>query len=186
VDFPNGSTITGGISSNASEYGRPKSYKYLTEQLNAYDFKGYMKVGLNSFPNMFPLLTGENSADHPLATYLREYLDNQPFLWYEKAMARYSTLWSEDRPHISTFIFNKGGFKKSPVDYYYRPYSLALDEIPPVIVDPLGKSTLHCYGNEDHYNLQIEYFKTFVKKYTTILEVFVKHGISKQNLSPKI
>ena len=148
----------------------PKSYKYLTEQLNAYDFKGYMKVGLNSFPNMFPLLTGENSADHPLATYLREYLDNQPFLWYEKAMARYSTLWSEDRPHISTFIFNKGGFKKSPVDYYYRPYSLALDEIPPVIVDPLGKSTLHCYGNEDHYNLQIEYFKTFVKKYTTRLK----------------
>jgi hypothetical protein len=55
----------------------PKSYKYLTEQLNAYDFKGYMKVGLNSFPNMFPLLTGENSADHPLATYFREYLDNQ-------------------------------------------------------------------------------------------------------------
>ena len=33
----------------------PKPYKYLTEILGAYDFKGYMRVGSNAFPNLAPL-----------------------------------------------------------------------------------------------------------------------------------
>lgn len=148
----------------------PKSYKYLKEQLGAYDFKGYMKVGLNSFPNQIPLLTGEEHYKYPMENLLRTHLDEMPFIWKEKPMEHYMTLHSEDRPDISTMNYLKSGFRKSPVDYYYRPFSLAMDQIEPLIIEPLGKSTWHCYGNKDHFLLQIDYLKRFLTKYTKRLK----------------
>lgn len=148
----------------------PKSYKYLTETLGAYDFRGYMKVGLNSFPNQIPLLTGEEHYKYPMENLLRTHLDDMPFIWKEEAMEHYMALHSEDRPDISTMNFLKSGFKNTPVDYYYRPFSLAMDQIEPVIIEPLGKSTWHCYGNKDHFLLQIDYLKRFITKYTKRLK----------------
>jgi hypothetical protein len=148
----------------------PKSYKYLTETLGAFDFRGYMKVGLNSFPNMIPLLTGKEDYKYRMEIFLNTFLDNWPFIWNEQPIEKYVTLYSEDRPDISLMNFMHPGFKKSPTDYYYRPYALAMNAVNPVIMEPLGNSTWWCYGNKDHYLLQIDFLKRFVTKYTKRLK----------------
>lgn len=145
----------------------PKTFKYLTETLGAYDFRGYTKVGLNTFPNMFPLLTGEYPEHYYFVNVKRlRYFDTVPFVWNEPPMKEYATLFSEDRLDIATMNDPPPGFKKSPTDYYYRPFSLAMDEYEPVILKPLGKSNMFCYGNKDHSSIQIDYFKRFISKYT--------------------
>ena len=148
----------------------PKSYKYLKETLGAFDFRGYMKVGLNSFPNVIPLLTGEEHYQYRMENILKAYLDNVPFLWKEEVTKNYATFYSEDRPDISTLNYLQSGFRKAPVDYYFRPFGLAMDTINPVIMEPLGKSSWWCYGNKEHFLLQIDYLKRFITKYTKRLK----------------
>lgn len=148
----------------------PKSYKYLTESLDAYDFRGYMKVGLNSFPNQIPLLTGEEHYTFHMENIVKSYLDGMPFIWKEPSTKHHVTLHAEDRPDISTMNYLKSGFRKPPVDYYYRPFTLAMDQTEPIIMDHLGKSTWHCYGNKDHFLLQIEFLKKYLTKYTKRLK----------------
>lgn len=147
-----------------------KSYKYLKETLGAYDFRGYMKVGLNSFPNQIPLLTGIEHYKFHMENLLRAHLDDMPFIWKEASSTHYVTLHTEDRPDISTMNYLKSGFRKQPVDYYYRPFGLAMDQIPPTILEPLEKSSWHCYGNKDHYLLQIDFLKQFMTKYASRLK----------------
>lgn len=143
-----------------------KSYKYLTESLGAYDFRGFMKVGLNSYPNLVPLLTGTEHSRYRMENILRTHLDKMPFIWTEPLMRKYATLHSEDRPDISTFNYLNSGFKIRPVDYYYREYGLAMDQLEPTVMKPLGQSTRTCYGNKQHFLLQIDYLKRFITKYT--------------------
>ncbi|KAL7630135.1 UNVERIFIED_CONTAM: hypothetical protein RMT77_019726 [Armadillidium vulgare] len=38
---------------------QPKTYQYLTKELKAFEYKGYNKVGENTFPNVIALLTGK-------------------------------------------------------------------------------------------------------------------------------
>ncbi|KAL4229514.1 hypothetical protein ACF0H5_012554 [Mactra antiquata] len=144
----------------------PKVYRYMKEDLQAYDFQGYMKVGLNSFPNLVPLLAGKSHDQYAMENLQISYLDSMPFIWNEKSMKNHVTLHSEDRPDIATMNYLHAGFKKQPVDYYYRPFALAMDQIEPIIMEPLGKSTWHCYGNKDHYLLQIDFLKRFLTKYS--------------------
>lgn len=148
----------------------PKSYKYLKETLGAYDFRGFMKVGLNSFPNVVPMLTGHEHTKFHMENILRVHLDSMPFIWKEPEMQKYATFHSEDRPDISTMNYLNSGFKKKPVDYYYREYALAMDQLSPTVVNPLGKSTWYCYGNKQHFLLQIDYLKSFIAKYTNRLK----------------
>ena len=148
----------------------PKSYKYLKETLGAFDFRGYMKVGLNSFPNIIPLLTGEAHDKFRVETVFKAHLDYLPFLWKEKPIENYAATYVEDRPDISTMTFLQPGLKKAPVDYYYRPFALAMHTSNPVIVEPLGNSTWWCYGNKEHFLLQIDYLKRFITKYTKRLK----------------
>jgi hypothetical protein len=148
----------------------PKSYKYMKETLGAFDFRGYMKVGLNSFPNVIPMLTGVEHYKYRVENILKAYLDNMPFIWKEQTKGNYVTFFSEDRPDISTMNFLQSGFNKAPVDYYFRPFGLAMHTHKPVIIEPLGKSTWWCYGNKNHYLLQLDYLKRYIAKYTKRLK----------------
>ncbi|KAH3692468.1 uncharacterized protein LOC127863362 [Dreissena polymorpha] len=144
----------------------PKSIKYLTETLGAYDFKGFMKVALNSFPNMIPLLTGTQDSGYHKENILKMHLDGIPFIWKEPEMTSYASLYAEDRPDISTFNYLHSGFRDSPVDYYFRVFALGMHTIEPTIMKPLGKSDWWCYGNKHHYLVQIDYLKQFLTKYS--------------------
>ena len=148
----------------------PNAYKYLKDTIGAYDFRGYMKVGLNSFPNLVPMLTGTEHDKYHMENILRFQLDKMPFIWTEPAMERYVTTHIEDRPDIATMNYLKAGFKKRPVDYYFREFGLAMAQLEPTIMHALGESSWFCYGNKQHFLMQIDYLKRFVTKYTNRLK----------------
>ena len=154
----------------------PKSYKYLSETLGAYDFKGYMKVGSNTFPNLIPLLTGMRHGKFPLVLNRISYCDSLPLLWNEKALKHYATLYSEDRADISTFNFVKPGFYQPPTDVYYRPYNMAMDLFTPVLMKPISTNgklcpwDCPCYANKDNFTLQVNHFKGYLNRYKNKLK----------------
>ena len=143
----------------------PNSYKYMKQEFDMYDFKGYGKVGENTWPNLVPLLTGQSHRHFPLVEHIHLHADSMPLLWNEKAVKHMASFFAEDRPDISTFNYVKSGFKKFPTDYYFRPYTLAMHEFEPFFLKPLGKPTWDCYGHRNYFDLQIEYLKGFLTRY---------------------
>ena len=153
-----------------------KSYKYLKETLGAHDFKGYMKVGSNSFPNLIPLLTGMRHGNFPLVNNRVSYCDSMPLLWNSKALKHHATLYSEDRADISTFNMVKPGFYHSPTDFYYRPYNMAMDLFTPFINTSMGTEgkmcpfACPCYANKDNFTTQVDHFKGFLNRFKNKLK----------------
>ena len=149
----------------------PKSYKYLTETLGAYDFKGYMRVGSNTFPNLIPLLTGKRHGKFPWVINRLSYCDSLPLLWNEPSLKHYASVYSEDRSDISTFNFVKPGFYRSPTDFYYRPYNMAMNLFTPTIMNPISTQEKNCpwecpcYANKDNFTIQVDHFKGFLNRY---------------------
>ncbi|KAL3886603.1 hypothetical protein ACJMK2_026587 [Sinanodonta woodiana] len=142
----------------------PLTYKYLTNELHMYDFKGYMKVGMNTFPNLCPLLTGKSESEFPFYLKLMK-MDSLPLLWKEKEFRSHVTFFLEDRPEIALFNFIKRGFVDPPTSYYFRPMSLAMAKFTPVIVSPLPEVTSECYGNLHQYDIVLEFFRRFLEKF---------------------
>ena len=149
----------------------PNSYKYLTETLGAFDFKGYMRVGSNTFPNLIPLLTGKRHGTFPWVNNRISYCDSMPLVWNEPSLKRYAKIYSEDRSDISTFNFVKPGFYQSPTDFYYRPYNMAMNLFTPVIMEPISTKEKNCpwecpcYASKDNFTLQVDHFKGFLNRY---------------------
>ncbi|GFT54430.1 uncharacterized protein NPIL_533871 [Nephila pilipes] len=140
----------------------PKTYKFLTKNLNAFVFKGMTKVGDNTFPNLGAVLTGKSvygnelpKIEDPTGTY-----DEWPCLWKKFSKSGYVTLFAEDRPEIGLFNYFRGGFKNQPTDHYMRSFWLAV-----------YSSKLHrlssnlCFGSIPKHLLQLKYTKDFVMKY---------------------
>ncbi|XP_045203695.2 uncharacterized protein LOC123556785 [Mercenaria mercenaria] len=158
----------------------PKTYKYLIEILGAYVFKGYMKVGDNTFPNIVPVLTGKRPGTVDLPNPGGGPFDLQPFpfIWYNFSREHYATFYAEDYPIIATFNTEASGFKSPPTDHYMRPWMLGLrkigfaSEVLKSVLLPLeyknvnmGKSSSLCYGNKPIFTHLINYYKRFVTQY---------------------
>ena len=83
---------------------------------------GYHKVGENTFPNIFQMLTG-----HKLSSYDQEFLkksfrfDGVPLIIKEFAKRGYVTTFLEDMPPYGIFTYGRKGFRKQPTHYYLRP-----------------------------------------------------------------
>lgn len=158
----------------------PKTFKYLTETLQAYDLKGLMKVGENTLPNIVPLLTGRRvwTPEVPITDYSKEPFDDFPLIWRNFSDLGYVTFLAEDMADISTFNYLTRGFVNPPTDHYMRPYYLGLSEMHK-IHSKLGyvfrflesrninlqKSSYLCYGDKSHHSIQIEYVKKFLQTY---------------------
>lgn len=162
----------------------PKTYKYLTEVLGAHVFKGYMKVGDNTFPNVVPVLTGKRpgTVDLPNPDGGPFDLQKFPFIWQKFSMEKYATFYAEDYPIITAFNTEASGFKEPPTDHYMRPWMLGLrkiefaSEVLKSVLLPFeyknlktGKSSL-CYGNKPVFKHLINYYKRFATMYKTKLK----------------
>lgn len=97
------------------------TYSFLMKDLGGVEMFGYNKIGLNTFPNMVPVLIGMKEGD---MHYKGKYLDKYPFVWKNLSAAGYRTFMSEDDCGIATFQYLKKGFAAPPVDHYWRTYML--------------------------------------------------------------
>ncbi|KAK3607107.1 hypothetical protein CHS0354_026315 [Potamilus streckersoni] len=168
------------VSRSAAIRKLPLTYKYLKDELHAYEFEGYMKVGENTLPNIVPLLTGKRvwTPEVPIKDYAKEYYDSFPFIWKNFSDASYVTLFAEDLPEIGVFNYVTKGFKSPPTHHYMRPFWLGIEAVNKVksAIRPvllfleekkmlLQASSTLCYDNTPKHLVQINYVKQFIKRY---------------------
>lgn len=108
----------------------PKVVKFLKNN-QFYDFKGYNKVGDNTYPNVLAAFAGlsfEASTGMNCTPKIVGGLDNCPLIWKDFQRRGYVTAYTEDYGPYSTFNYLKKGFQQKPVDYYGRPGTIMLED----------------------------------------------------------
>jgi hypothetical protein len=89
-----------------------------------YQLKGFNKVGLNTWPNFIPLLTG--LFDYELVTEEEKteiFFDNWPIIWKRFVAKGFRTLFTEEMAPYGLFTYERKGFSRKPTDYYLRPFT---------------------------------------------------------------
>lgn len=104
----------------------PFTYIHLKTN-NWLEFKGYNKIGDNTFPNVMGMLTGlnETMAYKICNPTLIGPLDRCKLLWYDYRSLGFITAYGEDEAGIGTFSHLGGGFNYEPTDFYFKPYIMA-------------------------------------------------------------
>lgn len=158
----------------------PKTYSYITNTLNAHVFRGYMKVGDNTFPNLVPVLTGKRpwTNDLPNPSGKKYNVKDLPFIWQNFSQESYATLFAEDYPTLATFNTEATGFPEPPTDHYMRPWMLGLrkmefssDLLRQVFLNweysnvKLKTASSLCYRNKPIFRHIVSYFKRFASRY---------------------
>lgn len=156
----------------------PKTYGYLTKNLGAYDFRGYTKVGANTFPNILPILTGKYSHQLQKTPPYKDFYDGYPLIWKNFSRCGYVSLFAEDAPHMATFNYLDKGFHEQPTDHYMRPFWLSFKNTHPIkdLLSPIwlalesqkvsvGKAFDLCVGSSTKHQVVIKYFMSFVRRY---------------------
>ena len=169
------------VSRSSSIRNLKKTVQFL-RKIDAFDFKGHMKNGENTYPNLIAMLTGLKTTgkdEFPIKDETFEFFDDKPFIWKEFSRKNYTTLYAEDLPLLNTFNLRKKGFKQKPVDHYMRPYWLGWHEISPmrdykngISLELLNvgafKPSLEkylCAGNVPNYVAHMQYVKRFFDTY---------------------
>lgn len=130
----------------------PRTYRVLTQVLNATVFKGMTKTGDNTFPNMIPFLTGK-------ILERATYYDDFPLAWKNFSENGYVTMFNEDFPYLSLFNYLASGFKKPPTDLYVHPFWLAVEN-----VDNFESSDWRCFANTPKHIYFLDYIKQFAAR----------------------
>ncbi|XP_047527624.1 uncharacterized protein LOC125064562 [Vanessa atalanta] len=100
----------------------PKTTDYMLRH-DWLDYRGYQKVGYNTFPNVMSLLTGKNMSTIYKACSSGMDKCNHMILWSQFQKAGYVTATGEDYLRLPD-TFGKYGYKTSPTDHYLRPLFL--------------------------------------------------------------
>ncbi|KAH6928885.1 hypothetical protein HPB50_020693 [Hyalomma asiaticum] len=103
-----------------------RTRKLVTEELLAFEFFGYNKVGESSFGNQIPLLSGL-AADDVDRLFRDLPFDSLPHLWSVYKKRGFTTLSLEEMPSFGLFVYpDYKGFRKPPTDYYPVPVVYAM------------------------------------------------------------
>ncbi|KAH8383168.1 hypothetical protein KR009_007129, partial [Drosophila setifemur] len=86
---------------------------------------GYNRIGRNSYPNLLPLLSGQNEEEVEgisgcYARFNWTSFDQCHFLWDDFKAAGYATAFGEDTRIGGTFTFEHAGFWRQPAEFYLR------------------------------------------------------------------
>ncbi|XP_061707494.1 uncharacterized protein LOC133517983 [Cydia pomonella] len=124
----------------------PKTAKFLKDR-GAVQLKGYNKVGYNSFPNLFPLLTGRsfNSCETLQCSFIWELYRNAGY---------YTALGSD------SVVGAMGSYEYSwptiPTDYYLQPFMAEANNI---ISHHVNVYDRRCLKNKAFYKIVLNYIK---------------------------
>lgn len=148
-----------------------RSLPKLLAVLNDSDYQsvqmeGFTKIGDNSFPNAAAFLTGKRVCvagyhDELPCDMSKEFFDNWPLIWRNFSQKNYVTHYAEDYPNFNLFKYLSNGFKRRPVDHYFRPFWVKLWS------SFLHRRSTHlCFGNVPKHKLQLEYLERLFKVYS--------------------
>ncbi|XP_068220311.1 uncharacterized protein [Palaemon carinicauda] len=138
----------------------PNTYEYVTNNLGGIDFKGFNKLGDNTFPNIFPMLTGipthklGNDSCYPKRN---KKLDDCPFIWKSYSQKNYVTFYLEDAPWMGIFRYAKTGFVEQPTDIYNSPFAFISDQLIGHSADFRGLNGKICQGGKLSSNVLHDY-----------------------------
>ncbi|XP_072380415.1 uncharacterized protein [Diabrotica undecimpunctata] len=140
----------------------PLTKKFLLAN-NFTEYIAYNKIDDNSFPNFNALITGLNLKQSNEICKPTQVggLDKCPMIWYDFRNFGYATAYAEDWPDISTYNYQKKGFKNPPTDYYFKPYMEAATKLGVKNYDNMP----YCAGPETQgeriMNIAKDFSKTF-------------------------
>ncbi|XP_059151136.1 uncharacterized protein LOC131937600 [Physella acuta] len=112
-----------GMSRNSMIRSMPKTRNFLLDTMKAVELHKHNKYEKNTYPNLVGLLTGNNElALANLNWTWKMSFDNinDLFLWSAYRNAGYRTGMFVDMSYITAFHYQKRGWNKPPVDYYFR------------------------------------------------------------------
>lgn len=132
-----------------------KTGAYVRNVLKAYELMGYNKVGLNSYPNQTPILTGL-SGDEARKLTGGKFFDSLDFLWKKYAKKGYRTIFYEEQPKYGLYSYVGDGLKHAPTDYYMRHAIMAIDK------SKLKKNS-YCLGPRPPLELYLDYMLNLLK-----------------------
>lgn len=101
-----------------------KTVNYI-KSIGAYEMLGFNKVGDNTFPNLMPVLTGQNESELIKSCWPEEHdhFDNCSFIWKDFKQQGFVTAYGEDASWMGLFNYQRRGFHKQPTDYGYNYFS---------------------------------------------------------------
>uniref|UniRef100_A0AC34QR95 Uncharacterized protein n=1 Tax=Panagrolaimus sp. JU765 TaxID=591449 RepID=A0AC34QR95_9BILA len=144
----------------------PHTYQYLQEN-GFIDLQSHVKVADNTFNNWLAILTGKlgtktREFDAELPDEFHLWFDDWDFIWKNYSKHGYATFFAEDRVDIATFNYmgKQNGFRRSPVDHYFRPFWLSC-----YWSLTFRRSTTGCYDRRPLHEIQFEYLSEFLKGY---------------------
>ncbi|KAH6939182.1 hypothetical protein HPB50_016425 [Hyalomma asiaticum] len=106
-----------------------RTRKFLEQDLSAFEFIAFNKVGDASFANLIPLLTGLAGPDAESLISRSSTVEVLPFVWNLYKGRGYTTAFVEEMPHYGLFTYpNFSGFARKPADYYPVPILRLMDE----------------------------------------------------------
>ena len=130
----------------------PRTRTFILNELKAVEMLGFTRVGLNSFPNILPLITGIDTRQF----WWRFSCDGLPLIWKNFFKLGYWTLYGEEgESGNGAFSYGGGGFRKRPTDFYLRPLLLAVEKEP--------KSNGACYGSKFESEFLTQWATDFVE-----------------------
>ncbi|KRT84551.1 hypothetical protein AMK59_1321 [Oryctes borbonicus] len=139
----------------------PKTHEFLANT-GWVDFKGYNKIGDNTFPNLVAILTGKQYSVAKCFPTQIGCIDKYGFIWTDYQKLGYVTAYAEDESSINTFNFNKKGFSQKPTDYYFRTYAVAMDHLKKKKVDEMDYCTGPESSGERILNTAKDFINTFI------------------------
>ncbi|XP_068629696.1 uncharacterized protein [Battus philenor] len=105
----------------------PKTVAYLQEN-KWLDFRGYHKVGSNTFPNLISFLTGKKLSTIYKASTKDMTDTNELMIWSKYKNAGYVTAYGEEYLKLPDTFGRYHGFKMPPTNHYARPFFLTGEE----------------------------------------------------------
>lgn len=104
-------------------YNMPFTMRYF-QKLGWLDYRGYHKVGFNTFPNVMSILTGKKLEKlYGLCSPNMNHCEDH-IIWKKYKNAGFRTAFGEDNLSLPDTFYNYGGFEIIPTDHYMRPLFL--------------------------------------------------------------
>ncbi|KAH8260297.1 hypothetical protein KR026_009052 [Drosophila bipectinata] len=145
----------------------PKVFKFLQGE-GWYEMQGYNKIGDNSFPNIFAILSGysaETAKEQICDTDTQGCFDKMPMIWKYFKNASYLTGYAEDESGSNHFSYLKPGFQEKPVDFYFRPLLKALETKLDIYRIPQHDYMRYCLGRRIANRYIYDYGRMFTERF---------------------